>query len=298
MTRHPELRAAQAASALYLGVDLAWRESRPDLPANETGVAVIDATGQVLDAGWRRGVDETLAWADAVAGTGDAVMFVDAPLVVRNEGGQRSCETHVGQRYGRWKVSARPTSLASPRLAGVRLLMLAESHGWRYSDGSEGPPAGGRVLSESFPYATLVGAPELGYDTERPRYKRQPPRVPMARWRPERAANCDMLIGRLGRLAAADPPLRLRSHPVTRQLADEPSPLADAAYKHREDLIDALLCAWTAALWARHGLDRCQVLGLPAQPADAPAGPGGAPAATIIVPARPEQRRLFQPGAG
>ena len=158
--------------------------------------------------GWRRGVGETLAWADAAAGSGDAVMFVDAPLVVRNEGGQRSCETHVGQRYGRWKVSARPTNLASPRLAGVRLLMLAESHGWRYSDGSEGPPAGGRFLSESFPYATLVGAPELGYDTERPRYKRQPPRVPIARWRPERAANCDALIGRLqpargGRSAAA-----------------------------------------------------------------------------------------------
>src|SRR5262249_24491768 len=154
---------------------------------------------------------------------------------------------------------------------------------------------------------TLVGAPELGYDTERPRYKRQPPRVPMARWRPERATNCDTMIGRLGRLEAADPPLRPRSHPVTRQLADEPSPLADAAYRHREDLTDALLCAWTAALWARHGLDRCQVLGLPAQPADAPARPAGAPArpagaparpadaqaATIIVPARPEQRRLF-----
>ncbi len=197
--RHPAQRAGQVPSALYLGVDLAWRESRPGLPANETGVGVIDATGQVLDAGWRRGVDETLAWADAAAGSGDAVMFVDAPLVVRNESGQRLCETHAGQRYGRWKVSARPTNLASPLLAGVRFLMLAESHGWRYSDGSEGPPAGGRFLSESFPYATLVGAPELGYDTERPRYKRQPARVPMARWRSERAANCDILIGRLSR---------------------------------------------------------------------------------------------------
>jgi predicted RNase H-like nuclease len=262
-------------------------------------VAVIDSGGRVLDAGWVRGVEDAVAWAGPAAGAGDAVMFVDAPLVVRNESGQRSCETHVGQRYGRWKVSARPTNLASPLLAGVRLLMLAESHGWRYSDGSEGPPAGGRVLSESFPYATLVGAPELGYDTERPRYKRQPPRVPMARWRAERAANCDTLIGRLSRLEAADPPLRLRSHPVTRQLADEPSPLADAAYKHREDLIDALLCAWTAALWARHGLNRCQVLGLPAEPAGPPAAPASTsaapastPAATIIVPARPEQRRL------
>jgi len=287
------------ASARYLGVDLAWRESRPGLPANETGVAVIDSGGRVLDAGWVRGVEDAVAWAGAAAGAGDAVMFVDAPLVVRNEAGQRPCETQVGQRYGRWKVSARPTSLASPWLAGVRFLMLAESHGWRYSDGSDGPPAGGRVLSESFPHATLVGAPELGYDSERPRYKRQPPRVPMAQWRYERAANCDTLIARLGRLDAADPPLLLRSHPVTRQLAEEPSPLADAAYKHREDLIDGLLCAWTAALWARHGFDRCQVLGLPAEPADAaaepagvPAGPANAQAATIIVPARPEQRRL------
>jgi len=93
-----------------------------------------------------------------------------------------------------------------------------------------------------------------------------------------------VLIGRLGRLETADPPLRLRSHPVTRQLAEAPSPGGDAACKHREDLIDALLCAWTAAFWARHGLARCQVLGPTATAGDMPA-------ATIIVPARPEQRR-------
>jgi predicted RNase H-like nuclease len=64
----------------------------------------------------------------------------------------------------------------------------------------------------------------------------------------------------------------------------EPSPGDDCAYKHREDLIDGLLCAWSASLWACHGLDRCQVLGLPAEPASMPT-------ATIIVPARLEQRR-------
>lgn len=63
----------------------------------------------------------------------------------------------------------------------------------------------------------------------------------------------------------------------------EPSPERDAPYKHREDLLDALLCAWTAALWHRHGLARCQVLG-----EEAPAAPGTT--ATIIAPARPEQR--------
>jgi predicted RNase H-like nuclease len=271
----------------FLGVDLAWREGRDDLPANETGVAVLDLAGRILDAGWTRGVPDTLDWANAAAGGHDAVMFVDASLVVRNPAGQRRCETQVGQRYGAWRVSAHSTNLRSPRLAGVRLLSLAEQAGWRYSDGRAGPPASGRVISESFPHCTLVGAAELGYDRERPRYKRPPRRLPVAQWRPLRAATCDELIRRLGRLATADPPLRLDSHPVTRQLAAEPSPLGDAAYKHREDLIDALLCAWTAALWVRHGLHRCQVLGLPDHAA---AGTAAAPAATIIVPARPGQR--------
>jgi len=271
----------------FLGVDLAWREGREDLPANETGVAVLDPAGRVLDAGWTRGVPDTLDWANAAAGRHGAVMFVDASLLVRNPAGQRLCETQVGQRYGAWRVSAHSTNLRSPRLAGARLLSLAGQAGWRYSDGRAGPPASGRVICESFPHCTLVGAAELGYDRERPRYKRPPRRLPVAQWRPLRAATCDELIRRLGRLATADPPLRLDSHPVTRQLAAEPSPLGDAAYKHREDLIDALLCAWTAALWVRHGLRRCQVLGLPD---GAAAGTAARPAATIIVPARPEQR--------
>jgi predicted RNase H-like nuclease len=84
-----------------------------------------------------------------------------------------------------------------------------------------------------------------------------------AQFRPIRAAICDQLIARLLQRETADPPLLLSSHPVTRGIVAEPSPITDREYKHREDLIDALLCAWTAALWIRHGLDRCQVLGEP-----------------------------------
>jgi predicted RNase H-like nuclease len=126
----------------FIGADLAWREGHAGLVANETGVAVIDGDGQILDAGWTRGVEQTIG----------------------------------------------------------------------------------------------------------------------------RANSCDTLIARLGHLAKADPPLLLQSHPVTSDLAGQPSPVSDPAYKHREDLIDALLRAWTASLWARHGFDCCQVLGLPSNP--------------------------------
>ena len=273
----------RVADTRFIGVDLAWREGSADLVANETGVAVIDGDGQILDAGWTRGVEQTIGWVNRAAADADAVMFVDAPLVVRNQAGQRLCETQVGQRYWRWKVSANTTNTHSTRLAGITFLRLAEQSGWRYSDGSGGPPRAGRFVSETYPYATLVGAAELGYDTERPRYKRKPPHLPAAQWRAERASNCDTLIERLGQLADTDPPLLLLSHPVTKDLAEQPSPLSESAYKHQEDLIDALLCAWTASLWARHGFNRCQVLGLPDTPTNGPA-------ATMIVPARPQQR--------
>jgi predicted RNase H-like nuclease len=58
------------------------------------------------------------------------------------------------------------------------------------------------------------------------------------------------------------------------------SPHDSQAYKHREDLIDGVLCAWTAQLWLRHGRSRCQVLG----EWDSPEA-----AATIIAPFRPAQ---------
>jgi predicted RNase H-like nuclease len=125
---------------------------------------------------------------------------------------------------------------------------------------------------------------ELGYDDERPRYKRLPRGVVPSLARDARAVATDELVRRLRRLETFDPPLVLGSHPVTGRLLDERAPLAGPAHKHREDLIDAALCAWTAALWHRHGQARVQVLGR-----DEPQDPAGRPA-TIVAPARPSQR--------
>ncbi|MCU1372530.1 MAG: hypothetical protein JWO77_3724 [Ilumatobacteraceae bacterium] len=265
-----------------IGIDLAWAEGTGSRAANETGVVALDPDGTVVDAGWTIGVADTIAWIERLA-TDDSLVFVDAPLIVDNSMGQRVCEKQVGQRYGRWKVSANSTNLGSARLAGVVLRQQLEGMGWRYDDGLDGPPSHGRVFSECYPYTTLVGTPVLGYDDERPVYKRKPPKVRTAEFRPIRARNFDDMVRRVGRLETTDPPLLLRSHPDLRELVNVPSPLADRDYKHREDLFDAALCAWTAQLWVRHGASHCQVLG---------AVDGvQRPAATIIAPCRSEQRR-------
>ena len=267
----------------FLGIDLAWADG--DV-VNETGVVALDRDGTIADARWTSGVEETAAWVAGNAGGTDCVAFIDAPLLVLNEDRQRLCERQVGQRYGAWKVSANSTNRASPRLAGVRLRETLEAAGWRYDDGTSGPPASGLSLSECYPYTVLVGAEELRYAQERPRYKRKPRRMPVALWRIARAEICDDLIGRLAALEAADPPLGLRSHPQTAALAEEASPIPDRPYKHREDLIDACLAAWAASLWHRHGWARSQVLGV----GDPVVDERGA-RATMIAPARPEQRR-------
>ena len=264
-------------SDLRIGIDLAWGVSeRP----NETGVCALAADGRIVAADWTRGVAETVDWILDVAGD-HTTLFVDAPLLVENPVGQRLCETEVGRRYGRNKVSANPTNLGSPHQAGARLREALESHGWTYDDGTRGPRTTGRWMYECYPYTTLVGAPEFGYEV-RPPYKRRPVNVPLSDWRGQRAATFDGMVERLSSLAQANPPLDLSSHPATAALL-EPSPLIDRPYKHREDLLDACIAAWTASLWMAHGLNRIQPLGA----ADRLAA--NAPIATIMAPYRSGQ---------
>src|SRR5262249_52923541 len=119
----------------YIGVDLAWAIDRSEASVNESGVVVIDGDGVILHAGWTKGLEHTIGWIEAAAAERDALVFIDAPLVVDNPHGQRHCETEVGRRYGRWCVSANSVNLASPHQAGVRLRERLAERGWTYHDG-------------------------------------------------------------------------------------------------------------------------------------------------------------------
>jgi predicted RNase H-like nuclease len=274
----------------YIGVDLAWSEGGDGKPANESGLVALDEEGVVHEAGWARGVDEVVAWLERVAEPG-AVIAVDAPLVILNPTGNRPCESEVGRCYGRWQVFANASNTAMDWQAGVALRKRLEAAGFVYLDGTRPAEPGDRSFFECYPYTTLVGMWELGFDEERPRYKRLMPGVPAAEARALRAQACDDLLRRVAALPAAEDPLDLRSHPVTAVLLDEPSPVDPIEYKHREDLLDAAICAWTAAIWHRHGAARTQVLGADSEP-DAEGR-----RATIVAPARAEQRlTALQPG--
>ena len=156
-----------------------------------------------------------------------AIAMVDAPLVVATRPGMRQCEREVGRRYGRWKVSANSSNLALPALAGVALLRQLAAAGWRVrrrpqrSAGSaavtlyevvpvhDARRRGGARLRRSSGRSTSAGRASSTGDVGRS----------------QRAATCDDLIRRLDALRHADPPIDLRSHPVTAALLDEPTPL-------------------------------------------------------------------------
>ncbi len=271
----------------YLGVDLAWGLGTATRAPNETGLVAMDTDGAVTDAGWARGVDAVTDWIAGHLGE-RSLIAVDASLVVTNPTGIREAERQVGQRYGRWKVAANPTNLASAASAGARLLERLTALGVGYvSSTAAMRERTGPAVFECYPYTTLVGVEELGYDVERPRYKRLDLRVPPATARARRAEAFDELVRRL-RETPLDPPLQLDTHPLTRALA-EPSGIHGPTHKHREDLLDGALCAWTAAFWERHGDGRVQILGGdPCLPSDAVDEAGRQP--VVVAPARPSQR--------
>lgn len=271
------------AMTKFIGIDLAWGEGTASKQAKETGLAVIDERGTVLDAGWARGIDAVCEWIIARAEPGD-VIAIDAPLVIPNLTGMRLAERQVGMGYGKWKVAANASNQQMGWQGGVALRLRLEAEGLRYTDGLTSASSDTSVFFECYPYTTMVGMAELGYELERPRYKRLVKTLPVGQARELRARECDELIRRMQTLEFADPPVDLASHDVTRILIDEPSPIADVPHKHREDLLDAVLSARTASIWHRHGSRRVQVLG------ESDAADAHGRIATIVAPARAEQR--------
>jgi predicted RNase H-like nuclease len=140
---------------IFIGVDAAWGD------VNETGLVALERSDRIRDAGWAVGVAATVEWI-CERSEADTLVFIDAPLVVTNPGGQRLCEKHVGQRYWRWSVSANSTNTASRRLGGVALVAALRECGFRYDDGLDGPPLRGRCASECYPYSVVT-------KSERPR---------------------------------------------------------------------------------------------------------------------------------
>lgn len=139
-----------------VGVDLAWKPER-----HPTALAAWLDDGRAVLAPALHGAetvrDTVLRLAD-----GDSFVAVDAPLIVRNQHGQRACEAQLNARFRRHHAGAHPCNLRlDPEPAATKLAAAWRAAGFSFLTEAGIPDDGaGRWLAEVYPHpaqVTLLG---------------------------------------------------------------------------------------------------------------------------------------------
>jgi len=221
----------------FIGVDLGWY-------GKPSGLASVRLEGSGLrlqNIARLEPVDEILGWIAADAGDGDAVVAVDAPLVIPNQTGIRPGERELNREYRRFHAGCHAANLGRPFAGNVtsfsrRLQAMGYAHGATMEARQKG-----RFQIEIHPHAASVSLFGL---TQIVKYKRG--------LRDTKARE----LGRLRRLMLTRLPKE--SPALTLRLPTVPS---TGNTKPVEDKIDAVLCAYIGAYWWYWGTERNCVFG-------------------------------------
>lgn len=220
----------------YVGVDLAWGEQRP------TGLAVLDDAGRLVHVSAARTDEEIVAAVGAYV-EGDCLVALDAPLIVRNETGNRPAEALLNADFARFDAGAHPANTGKPEFRdqprGARIAARL---------GLDMNPRSGRARRaiEVYPHPATVVLFGLGRTLK---YKNKPGRD-LEQLRSE----LTLLLDHLESLAGASPALHLDGAAADpagarawRRLREV---VAGAARKSElrvvEDQVDAVVCAYVA----------------------------------------------------
>ena len=224
----------------FVGIDLAWS------PRNRSGGIVLNAGGRVQAATASLAGDEEII--DFVTGaipSGEpGIIAIDAPLAVPNETGGRPCDKQLAAVFRRFEAGPYPANRHNLAAYGG-LRAEAITHRLRYLGFRHDPRVvrqiDTRQVIEVFPHPASVSL----FDLERTlKYKARSGRDYASRWRA-----LARLRSHLISLAGADPPLTLP--PDLAHLPIEGR--RGKAFKETEDLLDALVCAYSASYAWHHG---------------------------------------------
>ncbi len=235
-------------SPFFIGLDLAWGER------NRTGAAVIHAGALIAATGLLTDDASIEAYiAEHLPNDAPAVIGIDAPLRVPNQGGQRRADHELSLAWRAVEAGAYP---ANRRLLArndiVRGEALAERLAARFGFIEAAPipyHGSGRYLCEVFPHPAHVALFDLPRTIK---YKRKPGRTP------------DFIAAEFARyqhllqgLRDADPPLTA----LDEIAAVDTAALRGRALQALEETLDAITCAYVASYAWRHGPARQRVYG-------------------------------------
>jgi predicted RNase H-like nuclease len=213
----------------FVGVDLAWAGRNP------TGVAVVDAAGNLVSVGPVRDDDQVLAALRPYT-QGDCLVGFDAPLVVNNRTGQRPAETALNRDFRRFEAGAHPSNTGKREFAdGPRAARLARALDLDMDPRSSAT----RRAIEVYPHAATVALFRLERTLK---YKAKPGRT-LDRLKSE----LSLLMDGVERLAHAAIPLRVASHEGWIELRRAVvSAQRKSELRRAEDPVDAVVCAYVA----------------------------------------------------
>jgi len=224
----------------FIGIDLAWS------PRNRSGAAVLSASGRLLEATGELGDDdEILDLVQRVLPAGaPGLIAVDAPLAVPNETGWRPCDRDLATVFRRFEASPYPANRRALRryggLRGEAIRQRLGHLGFRHAPDVP-RQAAVRQMVEVFPHPATVTL----FDLDRTlKYKSRPGRDYRPRWQA-----LARLRDHLWCLSAAEPPLHLTAELAAMELEG----LRGKRFKEAEDLLDAVVCAYSALHAWHHG---------------------------------------------
>ncbi len=213
------------------GIDLAWQGE-----SNPSAIAVGTLTGNKL-------VLEDII--PAITGLGQIFDFIhamddlagiaiDASLIINNKYGKRACEAELSKVYSsRWASCHATNQTLYPNAFSVRLASLFESAGFEHQ-GMD------KWQLECYPHASIIECFGLA---KRLLYKKGTV--------PEKKSGQRKLSAYISQLADSPSlPLIVPEHVGKFFASDEIGKLRGQALKSNEDSLDAVMCLYTAGLYA------------------------------------------------
>ncbi len=232
----------------WAGIDLAWGDVNTsaavmlEIIANE--LVVSDFADNLTDD------DSVCSWLAQCDHHDGLYVGIDAPLVVSNAIGERACETMMRRCFGRYEAGPLPAnrSLFKNNVRGERIARRLNVLGIPLGGIAAPQQSHVRACFEVFPHASHVGLFSLSKTLK---YKAGKGRTVDSRMNAYRE-----LIHHLSQLQLGDFGLAAPSW------LHVPYNLRGAGLKRFEDLLDALVCAFTVAYLWQWGIgDRCRILG-------------------------------------
>jgi histidinol-phosphate phosphatase family protein len=224
----------------FVGIDLAWS------PRNRSGGAVLSADGRVLHATADLGSDDAIVAfiADAIPAGHPGLVAIDAPLAVPNETGGRPCDRQVAAVFRRFEAAPyyanRRNLAAYGGLRAENLTQRLRCLGFRH-DPNVARRVQTRQVIEVFPHPATVSLFQLDRTLK---YKAHRGRDYASRWHELTRLHNHLLV-----LAGGEPPLHLSSEVIQLQIQGR----RGRSLKEAEDLLDALVCAYSALYAWHHG---------------------------------------------